>query len=80
MERPQARPPIPNPAPVRTRPVEWRVLTPDRLPEGDDWVYFGVDPQNYENLARNQADQLRYIREADWRLKYYRGDLMGSED
>ncbi len=55
--------------------VKWTVLTPTKLPEGDDWVFFGLTPRAYEDLSFNMADVLRWVREAMWRLQYYRGDL-----
>jgi len=35
-------------------------------------VLIALTPQDYETLARNQADTLRWVREAMWRLQYYR--------
>lgn len=37
-------------------------------------MYYGVTPKNYEVLARNMADILRWVKEARWRLDYYRGE------
>lgn len=74
IKQPDAHPPLPNPRPIETSPFKWHVLTQDRLPEGDTWVYYGVTPKEYEVLARNMADMLRWVREAQWRLKYYRGE------
>jgi len=60
------------------------VLTPETVPlneeyepereqifEGINWVYFGITPENYEVLSRNQAEALRWVKEAMWRLQYY---------
>lgn len=74
LDKPEARPPVPNPAPVRTLPVEWVVLTPDRLPQGKDWVFIALTPKQYENLSKNMADLERWVTEAAWRLRYYRGE------
>jgi hypothetical protein len=49
-------------------------MTPDRMPEGDGWVYYGLTPRQYEILAKNMADILRWVKEAEWRLQYYRGE------
>lgn len=73
--KPQERPPLPNPRPVEQREIEWRVVTPDRLPDGDDWVLFAVTPRDYEDMSHNQAEVLRFVRETMWRLRYYRGEL-----
>ena len=75
IERPQEHPPLPNPQAIQQRDVDWKVLTPETLPEGTDWVFFGVTPRDYEDLSLNQADVLRFITEAVWRLRYYRGEL-----
>lgn len=65
---------MPNPQKINTSPVKWLVITPDRLPKGEGWVYYGLTTQQYEVLARNMADILRWVREAQWRLDYYRGE------
>ena len=75
IERAPERPPLPNPKPIEQRDFSWVVITPDRLPEGDDWVFFGLTPRDYESLSLNTADTLRWVREAMWRLRYYRGEL-----
>jgi len=50
-------------------------MTPETLPEDDDWVFFAVTPQDYESLSLNYADFLRWAQEAQWRFDYYRGEL-----
>src|SRR3546814_66691 len=72
--RPAALPNIPNPKPIETALVEWVVLTPERLPTEDGWVYYGLTPEQYETLARNMAEILRGVRAAQWRLEYSRGE------
>lgn len=54
--------------------MTWKVLTPETLPEGDEWVYFGLSVRDYEALSLNQADVLRWVQEAVWRLRYYSGE------
>lgn len=71
--RPDPTPPLPDPAPLDLRAVDWMVVTPDRLPPGNDWALMALTPQQYENLSLNMAELLRYVREAKWRLRYYRG-------
>lgn len=73
IKQPDARPPLPNPRPIETSTFKWKVVTRDRLPEGDRWVYYAITPQEYEVLSRNMAEMLRWVREAQWRLEYYRG-------
>ena len=73
IDRPEGRPAIPDPRKIEVRPFKWRVLTPDSLPKDKRWVYYGITPKQYEILSRNMADILRWIREARWRLRYYRG-------
>ena len=81
IERPDERPPLPNPAPIEEpREIEWKVLTPETLPVTDDWVFFGLSPEDYEDLSTNTAELLRWIQEAQWRLQYYRGEDNQSQE
>lgn len=73
IERP-TRPALPDPKPIQQAPFKWEVLTPDKLPEGERWVRYGLTVKSYETLARNVADILRWVKEAEWRLRYYRGE------
>jgi hypothetical protein len=74
VDQPDARPSLPNPKPIETSSFRWKVITRDRLPEGEEWVYYAITPQEYEVLSRNMADILRWVRETKWRLDYYRGE------
>ncbi len=56
------------PPPVVLLPIEWVVITPDRLPTMEDWVIFGLAPDDYERLSQNQAELLRWIIEAKRRI------------
>lgn len=69
------RPALPAPAPIQTRPVDFTIITPDHLPEGSDWVVFGMDATSYENLAFNNAETLRWAMETGFQLRYYRGEV-----
>jgi hypothetical protein len=69
--------PLPNPAPIRTLPVDWVVVTPGNLPAGD-FVIFGMDADSYENLSLNTADILRWVTEAKVRLDTYREALQNE--
>lgn len=61
---------LPAPQPIDIQPIEWNVITPERVPEGE-WVYFALTPEQYETLSRNVAEILRWVKEAQWRLDYY---------
>lgn len=65
---PPTRPPVVIPAPLDLVPVTFNVVTPDRMPEGD-WVFIALHPRQYENLARNHAEILRWVREASTSLQ-----------
>ena len=81
-------PPLPNQ--VRTKPVEWRVLTPDimdeyltDLKEGNapTNAFYGLTTKGYENLSYNMAEVKRYIRQVPSIVEYYRSaDTKEGED
>lgn len=79
VERPVPRPPVPRPQPVDLSDIDWIVITPETLPEGDAWVIFGISPEDYERLSGNTAELLRWIREAGWRLDYYEGKITATQ-
>lgn len=71
-------PPLPNQ--VKTKPVEWSVLTPQIMEEylsdlekgqASTNVYYGVSPTGYENLSLNMAEVKRYIRQMLSIINYY---------
>ena len=71
--------PLPNK--INTKPVEWKVLTPEimdeyltDLKEGNapTNVYYGVSPVGYENLSVNMAEIKRYIRQILSIVTYYK--------
>ena len=71
----------PLPSKVRTKPVEWKVLTPavmdeylDDLEKGEapTNVYYGVSPTGYENLSLNMAEIKRYIKQVLSIVNYYK--------
>ncbi len=79
-------PPLPNQ--IKTKPVEWRVLTPAIMQEyltdlsegkAPTNVYYGVSPKGYENLSINMAELKRYIRQALSIVEYYQ-DLYEEEE
>lgn len=64
-ERPDPRPPLPDPTPIETTDVDWKVI---ETPEGP---MLALDQRQFENLSNNLAEILRWVREAAWRLHYY---------
>jgi len=73
VELPDPTPVILPPDPLRLEPFEWTVFAPGywRDPEA---VYFCLDPSQYEILARNNGQVLRFTQEVMWQLRYYRQD------
>jgi len=73
VELPDPTPKIPAPEPLRLETFEWTVFAPGywRDPEA---VYFCLDPAQYEILARNNGQVLRFTDEVMWQLRYYRQD------
>lgn len=57
---------MPDPQPIDTGEVTWTVLTVDGV------AWFAVTAAGYEALSSNVAESLRWVREAKWRLDYYR--------
>lgn len=64
---------LPDPEPIKTLPVVWKVV------KVEDTSYFAVDAQGYANAARNEADVLRWVKEAMYRLGYYAKKLSAQE-
>lgn len=71
----------PLPSKVRTKPVEWKVLTPAIMDEylsdlekgeAPTNVYYGVSPTGYENLSLNMAEIKRYIKQVLSIVNYYK--------
>lgn len=77
---PDPTPALPNPDPIVTVDVTLEIMKPDRLPAGDEWVRYGMTVEQYQNLSRNMAEILRWVREAQWRLDYYAPDSNTVED
>jgi len=79
-------PPMPNP--IMTKPVEWKVLTPDTMGEYlEDLekgeapvnVFYGVSPTGYENLSVNMSEIKRYLRQMFSIITYYK-ELNDGQD
>lgn len=78
MQKPLNSPPtisvLPPPVGLSLKPVEWEILTSDKLDEKlkeGPWVYMALTPRAYENLSTNIAEKQRFIREAVYQLRYY---------
>lgn len=59
--------------PIRTRPVEFIVITDstkDKL--NTNKVWYAISVNDYENLAYNTQEMLRYIKDQKAALTYYR--------
>lgn len=65
---------------MRLLPVQWKVVTRETLPREGDYVFFALTPREYENLAMNWAEAIRWATEAAWRLNYYAGRADTSAD
>lgn len=72
-----SRLPLPAPAPIQTKEVEWKVLH-----KGDaaDQDYFVLSPDQFDKLVDNQADILRWVKEAVGQLTYYTAPPKASKD
>lgn len=78
---PNSCPVFPDPVPINTLPVVWQVITPTTTPEGEEWVLFALDTDQYENLSLTTADILRWVKEASWRLnKHKEHSEKGNDD
>lgn len=55
---------LPKPEPVTMREIEWRVI------RTDEGVWFAITPNDYEDLALNMNEILRWMREvrASWEV------------
>jgi hypothetical protein len=71
----------PVPAEIRLEDVRWHIITKDNLEQktaeierllGGDFVVFAIVPQDYENMAYNLQEILRYLRQQNELLIYYR--------
>lgn len=70
------KPNLPRPSVPNLVPVHWIVVTPQtiaQLPKGSRYFYMAVSEADYEALAANQTELLRYKTEGDWLLGYYEG-------
>ncbi len=83
----------PQPQPITTRPVAWKVYTAKDIQKlaadmkagkGQDTVIIGLAPKGYQNLSHNMNEIERYVREQKEVIIFYkniadeRGDLGGQ--
>lgn len=78
-----------RPKGLKMRDVSWYVITPANIDSfhakiksnlGEDWVYYGIEVPDYENLALNVGDIQRYILQQQALLDYYEGAAKGEHD
>ena len=78
-----------RPKGLKMRDVSWYVITPENIDSfhakiksnlGEDWVYYGIEVPDYENLALNVGDIQRYILQQQALLDYYEGAAKGEHD
>lgn len=77
---------LPEADPVRTRPVEWIIITPENYEEvfdrlqnsGRDVVLFGLTDGGYENLSLNINDLRTFIQQQNSIILAYRNYYIRS--
>lgn len=70
------KPNLPRPSVPNLVPIHWVVVTPQtiaQLPKGSHYFYMALTEKDYEALAENQSELLRYKTDGDWLLGYYEG-------
>ena len=67
--------PLPPPPALELIPLRWLVLSPGRLPDGSDWSFVALTPEDFENLLRNLAETARWAEEARTQLDRYAAAL-----
>ena len=69
---------LPTPTPVKLQNINWEVIIKS---EGEDGlVYFALTPGDYEKLALNMAEMLRWNQEMRWHLRYYINEVSENGD
>lgn len=51
--------------------MTWSVVTPVTV--SGDYFYMGLPEKQYQALAQNQTELLRYVTELEWLVGYYEG-------
>lgn len=62
---------LPRPQPPDLTEVTWSVVTPVTV--SGDYFYMGLPEKQYQALAQNQTELLRYVTELEWLVGYYEG-------
>lgn len=65
---------LPDLQPVKMEAVQWQVVEVDGEP------LFALTARGYESLSRNIADVARWMREASYQIKFYRGSQQPKGD
>ena len=85
-QQPMYHPPLPME--VQMAPVEWEIMTPERMEEylanlekgeAPKRAYYTLSSKEYEHLSMDMADITRYIKEVLGIIKFYR-DYDKEED
>lgn len=63
-----------EPQPITTKPVEFKVINRSTLGsiDLDSKSWYAVDSHSYENLAYNMQDILRYLKQQNAVIEYYK--------
>jgi len=77
---------LPNADPIRTRPVEWIIITEENYEEvferlrtsNQDVVLFGLTERGYENLSLNLNDLRTFIQQQNSIIMAYRSYYVRS--
>lgn len=65
---------LPAVNPVSLKAVTWKVFVDNGV------SYFALDAKGYEDLATNNAELLRWVKEASFQMKAYREDRAGETE
>lgn len=60
---------LPKPTPIDLVDVKWIIV------RTEGGVVMALTPRQYQNLSNNLAEVLRYVKQADSQLDYYRREL-----
>lgn len=84
LAQPEKTPVLPRPNPPVLGSVNWKVLTPETVaklcvgtpsPKQCTFFFMGMSEDDYQTLALNQAELVRYLNQVDFLLRYYEGKL-----
>ena len=73
--KPSKSQPLPRPAPVTVgKPVQWQVIIRKNEKTGQDEAVYAVTPKEYERMSKMFADIIRYNKQVQYQLCFYRKD------